>query len=254
MRHILPEDIERTSMEIISRELVERGIILPEEHAAVVKRVIHTTADFDFAQNLYFTPGAVSAGMTALRNGATVITDTNMAKAGISKPALARLGGQVCCFMADGDVARAAKEKGTTRAVAAVEKAARQYPNAVFAIGNAPTALLRVAELIQSGLLYPALVVGVPVGFVNVAESKEMALAVCRRKDIPAILAMGRKGGSTVAAAICNALLYHTMEIGDDAANLPGINVCDRPLPTELLKVCPTPAVIRKCQGKTKNF
>ena len=208
MRHILPEDIERTSMEIISRELAERGIILPEEHAAVVKRVIHTTADFDFAQNLYFTPGAVSAGMTALRNGATIITDTNMAKTGISKPALTKLGGQVCCFMADKDVARTAKEKGTTRAVAAMEKAARQYPNAVFAIGNAPTALLRVAELIQSGLLHPALIVGVPVGFVNVVESKERLLEACLRYRVPAIVAMGRKGGSNVAAAICNALLY----------------------------------------------
>lgn len=213
MRHILPEDIERISMEIISRELAERGIILPEEHAAVVKRVIHTTADFDFAQNLYFTPGAVSAGMTALRNGATIITDTNMAKTGISKPTLTKLGGQVCCFMADKDVARTAKEKGTTRAVAAMEKAARQYPNAVFAIGNAPTALLRVVELIQSGLLHPALVVGVPVGFVNVVESKERALAVCRENGVPAILAMGRKGGSTVAAAICNALLYRAAAI-----------------------------------------
>lgn len=248
-----PEDIERASMEIIGQELHKRGIVLPEEHAAIVKRVIHTTADFDFAQNLYFTPGAASFGMTALRNGAAIITDTNMAKAGISKPALTKLGGQVFCFMADEDVARAAREQGVTRAVVAMEKAAQQLPNAVFAIGNAPTALLRIAELIEEGLR-PSLVIGVPVGFVNVVESKETALAVCQRKDIPAILAMGRKGGSTVAAAICNALLYHTMEIGDDAVNLPGINVCDRPLPIELFKVCPTPAVIRKCQGKTKNF
>lgn len=212
MRHILPEDIERTSMEIISRELAERGIVLPEEHAVVVKRVIHTTADFDFAQNLCFTPGAVSSGMAALRNGAAVITDTNMAKAGISKPALTKLGGQIFCFMADEDVSQTAKERGVTRAVAAMEKAARQYPNAVFAIGNAPTALLRVAELIQSGLLHPALIVGVPVGFVNVVESKERALAVCLENGVPAILAMGRKGGSTVAAAIYNALLYQIKE------------------------------------------
>lgn len=212
MRHILPEDIERTSMDIITRELNERGIVLSEESVAVVKRVIHTTADFDFAQNLYFTPGAVSSGMAALRNGTAIVTDTNMAKAGISKPALTKLGGQVCCFMADGDVARAAKEKGTTRAAAAMEKAVRQFSNAVFAIGNAPTALLRVAELIRSGLLRPALVIGVPVGFVNVAESKETALAVCRAHGIPAILAMGRKGGSSVAASICNALLYQIKE------------------------------------------
>ena len=211
--HILPADIEQTSMSIIDRELAERGIVLPEEHAAVVKRVIHTTADFDFAQNLYFTPGAVSSGMTVLRNGAAIITDTNMAKAGISKPALTKLGGQVCCFMTDRDVKQAAKENGTTRAVAAMDKAVRQHSNAVFAIGNAPTALLRVTELIQSGLLYPALVIGVPVGFVNVEESKERALAVCRENGVPAILAMGRKGGSTVAAAICNALLYRAAAI-----------------------------------------
>ena len=211
MRHILPEDIERTSMEIISRELAERGIVLPEEHAVVVKRVIHTTADFDFAQNLCFTPGAVSSGMAALRNGAAVITDTNMAKAGISKPALTKLGGQIFCFMADEDVSQTAKERGVTRAVAAMEKAARQYPNAIFAIGNAPTALLRAAELIEEGLR-PALVIGVPVGFVNVVESKKRALAVCRENGVPAILAMGRKGGSTVAAAICNALLYQLKE------------------------------------------
>lgn len=205
--HTLPEDIERASMDIISRELCERGIILPEERAAVVKRVIHATADFDFAQNLYFTPGAVSSGMTALRSGAAIITDTNMAKAGISKPALAKLGGQVFCFMADRDVEQAAKENGVTRAVAAMEKAARQYPNAIFAIGNAPTALLHVAALMEEGLR-PALVIGVPVGFVNVVESKETALAVCQEKGAPAILAMGQKGGSSVAAAISNAMLY----------------------------------------------
>ena len=212
MKHTLPEDIERTSMSIITQELSERGIVLPEENAAVVKRVIHTTADFDFAQNLCFTPGAVALGKAALLGGATIVTDTNMAKAGISKPALAKLGGQVCCFMADEDVARTAKEKGTTRAVVAMEKAAGQFPNAVFAIGNAPTALLRLAELIEEGLR-PTLVIGVPVGFVNVVESKEAAADICRANGIPAIFAMGRKGGSGVAAAICNALLYRALDI-----------------------------------------
>ena len=211
VQHILPEDIERTSMNIISRELCERGIVLPEEHAAVVKRVIHTTADFDFAQTLCFTPGAVEAGLAALLTGADIVTDTNMAKAGISKPTLAKLGGQVFCFMADEDVARAARERGTTRAVVAMEKAVRQYPNAIFAVGNAPTALLRLAELIKAGLR-PALVIGVPVGFVNVVESKERALAVCLENGVPAILAMGRKGGSTVAAAIYNAMLCQIKE------------------------------------------
>lgn len=205
--HILPADIEQTSMSIIDRELAERGIVLPEERAAVVKRVIHATADFDFAQNLVFTPGAA-----ALEKGAVIVTDTNMVKAGVNKPALVKLGGQIFCFMADEDVSQTAKERGVTRAVAAMEKAARQYPNAIFAIGNAPTALLRIAELIEKGLR-PALVIGVPVGFVNVVESKKRALAVCRENGVPAILAMGRKGGSTVAAAICNALLYRATAI-----------------------------------------
>ncbi len=212
VQHMLPEDIERTSMDMISRKLYERGIVLPEEHAAVVKRVIHTTADFDFARNLHFTPNAVGLAKAALFRGVAIVTDTNMAKAGISKSALAKLGGQVCCFMADEDVAQTAKEKGTTRAVAAMEKAVKQFPNAVFAIGNAPTALLRIAELIEEGLR-PALVIGVPVGFVNVVESKEAALAACQAKSIPAILAMGQKGGSSVAAAVCNALLYQSIEI-----------------------------------------
>lgn len=207
VHHILPADIERNSMSIINRELAERGIVLPEEHAAVVKRVIHATADFDFAKNLVFTPGAA-----ALEKGAVIVTDTNMAKAGISKPALTKLGGQIFCFMADEDVSQTEKERGVTRAVAAMDKAMRQYPGAVYAIGNAPTALLRLAELIEAGLR-PALVIGVPVGFVNVVESKETALAVCRENGVPAILAMGRKGGSTVAAAICNALLYRAAAI-----------------------------------------
>ena len=211
MKHILPEDIERTSMSIIAQELREKGIVLPEESAAVVWRVIHTTADFDFAGNLRFTPGAVKLGQAALLNRAAIVTDTNMAKAGINKPVLTKLGGQVCCFMADEDVARAAKEKGTTRAVAAMEKASGRFPSAVFAIGNAPTALLRIAELIEAGLR-PSLVIGVPVGFVNVVESKEAAWAVCQEKGVPAILSMGRKGGSGVAAAVCNALLYQTTE------------------------------------------
>lgn len=214
MKHILPEEIERASMDIISGELRERGIVMPEEHAAVVRRVIHTTADFDFARTLCFTPGAVNFGMATLREGVAIVTDTNMAKAGISRPALAKLGGQVFCFMADEDVARAARENGTTRAVAAMDKAAERYPNAVYAIGNAPTALLHLTELIETGLR-PALVVGVPVGFVNVVESKERALAVCQERNVPAILAMGRKGGSTVAAAVCNAMLYQILEMMD---------------------------------------
>ena len=216
-QHHLPADIERTSMGIITAELEARGLNIPPENAAVVKRVIHTTADFDYAVNLRFTPGAVAAGVAAVQSGATIIIDTNMALAGVTKPGLARLGGQALCFMADPAVAAAAKQAGTTRAVAAMHKAAREYPGAVFAVGNAPTALLAIAEEIENGLR-PALVIGVPVGFVNVVESKARLMAICMRYGVPAIAAMGRKGGSNVAAAICNALLYSAAEMLDPTA------------------------------------
>lgn len=216
-QHHLPADIERTSMDIITAELEARGLNIPPENAAVVKRVIHTTADFDYAVNLRFTPGAVAAGVAAVQSGATIITDTNMALAGVTKPGLARLGGQALCFMADPTVAAAAKQAGTTRAVAAMHKAAREYPGAVLAVGNAPTALLAIAEEIENGLR-PALVIGVPVGFVNVVESKEHLMATCAQYGVPAIAAMGRKGGSNVAAAICNALVYSAAEMLDPTA------------------------------------
>ena len=192
-QHHLPADIERTSMKIITGELAQRGLDIPPENAPVVKRVIHTTADFDYAQTLHFTPGAVAAGIAAMHAGATIITDTNMALAGITKPGLAKLGGQALCFMADPAVAAAAKQAGTTRAVAAMHKK------------------------IENGLR-PALVIGVPVGFVNVVESKERLFAVCESHGVPAIVAMGRKGGSNVAAAICNALIYSAAEMLDPTA------------------------------------
>ena len=201
-----PAEIERESMRIIGAELEERGLVIPQEDRAVVTRVIHTTADFDYAENLRFTPGAVSRGLKALR-GAVIVTDTNMALAGINKGALRELGCRARCYMAEAFIAEAAKERGVTRAVVSMDCAAEQTPGAVFVIGNAPTALLRLSEHIENGLR-PALVVGVPVGFVNVAESKERALAVCEQYGVPAIVALGRKGGSNVAAAICNALLY----------------------------------------------
>ena len=204
---MLPGDIERASMEIISRELAQRGVAVPEERAAVVKRVIHTTADFDFAQTLRFGENAVALGVEALKKGTSIVTDTNMAKAGVSRPSLTKLGGQVLCYMADEDVAEAARAQGTTRAVAAMKKMAREQPGAIVAVGNAPTALLELAERIEEGLR-PALVIAVPVGFVNVVESKEKIWQVCLAHQVPVIAAMGRKGGSTVAAAICNALLY----------------------------------------------
>ncbi len=216
-QHHLPADIERTSLSIITAELAELGLTPPPETAAVVKRVIHTTADFDYARNLHFTPGAVAAGVKALRAGTPIITDTNMALAGITKPGLARLGGTALCYMADPEVAALAKAGGTTRAVASMQRAAQEHPGAVLAVGNAPTALLTIADQIEAGLR-PALVIGVPVGFVNVVESKERLFATCKAFGVPAIVAMGRKGGSNVAAAICNALLYSAAEMLDPAA------------------------------------
>ena len=215
-QHHLPADIERTSMAIITAELAARGLVIAPENAAVVKRVIHTTADFDYAESLQFTPDAVTIGGQAVRGG-TIITDTNMALAGISKAGLAKLGGRALCFMADPAVAEAAAAAGTTRAVAAMHKAAREYPGAVLAVGKAPTALLTIAEEIEAGLR-PALVIAVPVGFVNVVESKQRLFAACTRYGVPAIAAMGRKGGSNVAAAICNALLYSAAEMLDPKA------------------------------------
>lgn len=203
----MPADIEKTSMAIIEKELQEQGIFLPAETAAVVKRVIHTSADFEYVENLYFSQNAVAKGAAALEKGAVIVTDTNMAKAGVSKAALGKLSGKVHCFMADADVAERAKEAGTTRAVASMEKAAEQYPAAIFTVGNAPTALYKLCDLMEQGLR-PSLIIGVPVGFVNVVESKERLIETCEKYDVPVIVARGRKGGSTVAAAICNALLY----------------------------------------------
>ena len=218
MKHSLPGDIERTSLAIIARELAARGIEIPPEHQAVVHWVIHATADFDYAASLRFTPGPRRRGAAALAAGGTIVTDTNMALAGVSKPALARLGGAAFCYMADPAVAAAAKAAGTTRAVAAMGHAAAAHPGAVFAVGNAPTALFALCDAMERGDFRPALVIGVPVGFVNVVESKERLMEVCQRLGVPAIAAMGRKGGSSVAAAICNALLYTAAGQLDPAA------------------------------------
>lgn len=212
----LPSDIEAESMRIISAELAQRGLTPAPETEAVVKRVIHTTADFDYGESLRFTPQAVERGAAALRAGASIVTDTNMAKSGVSKAALSKLGGQVHCFMAEAEVAAAAKAQNTTRAAVCMEKAARECPGAVMAVGNAPTALLELCQLMEGGLR-PALVIGVPVGFVNVVESKERIFEVCQRYGVPCIAAMGRKGGSNVCAAICNALLYTALDAVDPA-------------------------------------
>ncbi len=197
-----PMDIEKRSFEIITGLL--EGRVLDPENELVVKRVIHTTADFDYADNLCFSEHAVTGGVEALRGGCDIVTDTQMAKAGINKTVLARLGGQVHCFMSDQDVAEEARERGVTRAAVSMERAAGLGKPCVFAIGNAPTALLALHDLIAAGKAKPALIIGVPVGFVNVVESKERIMTA----GVPYIVARGRKGGSNVAAAICNAMLY----------------------------------------------
>ena len=201
---VKPEDIEKKSFELIEKELASMNISLPEQNAPVIKRVIHTTADFDFASTLRFSPDAVKIARRLIKNGADIITDTNMAKAGISKSSLARFGGQIHCFMADEDVAREARERGVTRALVSMERAAGLGKKLIFALGNAPTALISLYEMMKAGKYSPDFVIGVPVGFVNVVAAKELFLS----GHVPYIINEGRKGGSTVAAAICNALLY----------------------------------------------
>ena len=201
LERVAPMEIEARSFEIIGRELPHP---IDEALAPVIKRVIHATADFDYANTLCFSDGALEAALQAIRDGAAIVTDTTMALSGINKKVLQSHGGEALCFIADADVAEAAVSSGTTRAVQAVEKAARLDRPLIFAIGNAPTALVRVYEMITEGRLRPRLVIGVPVGFVNVVQSKELIMTT----DVPWIVAQGRKGGSTVAAAICNALLY----------------------------------------------
>lgn len=205
IENVSPADIERRSMEIIESELGSTDG-LSETEKLIVKRVIHTTADFDYKQNMKFSENAVQKGLEALKNGAVIVTDTHMAESGISKPAMKTLGCRACCFMSDSDVAERAKRDGTTRAVASMDKAAELFghENVIFAVGNAPTALIRLDELIRVGKIEPALIIGVPVGFVNVVQSKEIIMG----GSAPYIVAAGRKGGSGVAAAICNALLY----------------------------------------------
>ena len=197
-----PMDIERRSFEIIT-ELLD-GRTLEPENEMVVKRVIHTTADFEYADNLCFSPGAVERGVAALRSGCDIVTDTQMARAVINKTVLSRLGGQVRCFMSDPDVAEEARERGITRAAVSMERAAELDRPCIFAIGNAPTALFTLDSLTREGKIRPALVIGVPVGFVNGVESKERIMTA----GAPSIVARGRKGGSNVAAAVCNAMLY----------------------------------------------
>lgn len=204
IQFVKPADIETRSFEIITSELGNR--VLDPENELVIKRCIHTSADFDYADNLCFSEHAVSRTVEALKSGVSIVTDTNMAKAGINKRVLGRFGGDVLNFMADPDVAAEAKERGITRSAVCMERGAALEKPLIYAVGNAPTALIRLYEMLEEGsMVTPALIVGVPVGFVNVVESKELILS---RTDVPYIVARGRKGGSNIAACICNALLY----------------------------------------------
>ena len=199
--NIEPRDIEAKSFELIEAELASD---LDPVTKPIIKRCIHTTADFDYATNMAFSENVVEKALAAIKDGAHIITDTNMVKAGINKRALAQFGGEVHCFISDENVAQEARERGVTRAIVSMERAAAMDKKLIFAIGNAPTALIQLHEMIEAGKIKPELVIGVPVGFVNVVTSKNLIMST----DVPYIVAKGRKGGSNVAAAICNALIY----------------------------------------------
>ncbi len=205
IKHILPSDIEKESFRIIKSELNEIGKVIPLELEPTVIRVVHTTADFEYADTLVFSDNVIEKAKDAIKRGAHIVTDTNMALSGISRKTLEKYGGEVHCFMADEEVAKLSKERQVTRAYISMEKAARIEKPLIFAIGNAPTALIKLRELIDNENFRPELIIGVPVGFVNVVEAKELILET----DIPYIINRGRKGGSGVAAAICNSILYN---------------------------------------------
>lgn len=205
LENVLPKEIEARSFQIITEELGDKK--LDPEKELIIKRCIHTSADFEYADSLCFSEGVVEKAMNAIKEGAIIVTDTQMARSGVNKRALARFGGKAFCFISDEDVIAMAKANGSTRAAAAVDKAAKleqEGKKIIFAIGNAPTALVRIYELVQEGKLHPELIIGVPVGFVNVVQSKELIMET----DVPYIVARGRKGGSNIAACICNALMY----------------------------------------------
>ena len=204
IEYVRPQDIEKRSFAIISKELEEKGIVLPKEQELVTKRAIHTSADFDYAKTMTYSAHAVGIAKKLIQNGADIVTDTNMALAGVNKKEQAKYGGEAHCFMAEEEVAKIAKERGVTRAAVSMEKAAQIEKPVIFTIGNAPTALIELYEMIQSGKYRPAFIIGVPVGFVNVEAAKDLIL----KTDVPYIINRGRKGGSNIAAAICNALLY----------------------------------------------
>ena len=210
LEYVHPAEIEKRSFEIITSELEKMDKTLPEDRDYIIKRAIHTTADFDYADTMYFSEDAVDKALTLIKNRATVVTDTNMALSGINKKTLSSFGGDSVCYMADEEVCEVAKRTGCTRAAVSMEKASKIEKPVIFAIGNAPTALVKLREMYDAGIYRPAFIIGVPVGFVNVEAAKELIMDT----DIPCIINRGRKGGSNVAAAIVNALLYRLRDIG----------------------------------------
>ena len=196
---VKPDEIEARSMAIITRELGTRT--WPEPELSIVKRCIHTSADFDYADQLFFSENAGATGIQAIRQGAWIVTDTMMAASGINQKRLGAFGGQVRCFMSDEDVAAEAASRGITRSAVCMERGAAIEGPVIFAIGNAPTALIRLYELIREGAVHPQLIIGVP-------ESKELMIRLNQEMGVACIVARGRKGGSNIAAAICNALIY----------------------------------------------
>lgn len=196
-----PADIEKLSFEIIDREAGEHGF--PEDKWSIVRRMIHTSADYEYLDSVRFSPEAVEIGIQAISSGKNIVTDTNMAKAGIRKKEIAEFGGTVHCLITDPAVTEIAKKEGITRAKAAVDAATDLMEGGIYVVGNAPTALLRVMELIREKKANPALILGFPVGFVNAAESK----AELCETDFPHISNFGRKGGSNIAASVVNALI-----------------------------------------------
>jgi precorrin-8X/cobalt-precorrin-8 methylmutase len=212
--HLRPEEIEAESFRIIDEEVV-RHKWSPSEWP-VVRRAIHTTADFDYARDMKFSPDAVARGIEALRSGRGIVTDTTMALAGINKRLLAHFKIAASCFVADPEVSEEAEKEGITRSIAAMRKAASGPGNGIFAIGNAPTALFELLRLIREESLWPDLVIGLPVGFVGAEESKEQLVLAGPLHGIPFITNLGRKGGSNVAAAVVNALLIMAADTDEE--------------------------------------
>lgn len=203
-REVKPANIEKKSFEIITEELREMGKTVDPRYEHIVKRCIHTSADFEYADSLYFSEDVDSKISEAIRQGAYIVTDTAMARSGINKKTIEYFGGQVLCFIADPTVAEEAKERGLTRSYVSMERASKLDRPVIVAVGNAPTALASICRLHEEGKFDPVAVIGVPVGFVNVVEAKEMLMET----DIPCIVARGRKGGSNIAACIINAIQY----------------------------------------------